>query len=359
LNVKFKGPIYNCSGYSKLKFLFLELHELGVNVQIEHIGNKDNIEFINLEKFQELEQTELTDNYINIAAGIGPQLRIDKNAAYNIAYSMFETSSIPENWVKFYNEFDEIWTPSNFCKKSFDIKDIRCHTEVIPLGYNSKLFKKKHFEKRHFTFLAVGQWVDRKGWDLLVKAYTQEFINDFNVRLCIKTNEPRKANSELIKEYLPEEISTSNMPRIMINNKPIGESQVPLLYQEADVYILPSRGEAFGLPFLEAIASGIPVVAPDFGGQTDFINEEVGWLIPIKQLRHLSDRLCKINSAYKGLWFAESDIEDIRQMMRYIYYNRDEVKEKGNKARIFAENYTWEKIAKKAEKRLNEIWEKL
>lgn len=354
--INYKGPIYNCSGYSQIKFLFLNLFRRGVKIKLNHFGNKEQVDFFYFEDFQKLEKTELEKPYINIVSGIAPQLRRDNEAAYNIGYSMFETNTVPENWIQFYNEMDEIWTPSTFCKKSLNIKDLKCIITIIPIGVDTEVFSPKKREEHSFTFLSVGKWVDRKGWDLLINAYTSEFIGDFNIRLCIKTDEQTKTKEELIKEYLTTD-RTSHMPRILINNQKVGEKTLPLFYNEADCYILPSRGEAFGIPFLEAMASGIPVIASDFGGQLDFVNEEVGWLIPIHTLRHLSDRLCKINSAYKNLWFAEPDIKDVREVMRYVYKNQEEVKKKGFKSReLVEEKFTWNRVTDLAEKRLKEIW---
>jgi len=111
------------------------------------------------------------------------------------------------------------------------------------------------------------------------------------------------------------------------------------------------------LPALEAMSCGLPVIISDFGGQTDFVTDDVGWLIPIKTLKNLSERLCKINAAYKDLWFAEPDIKDIRKIMRHVFENREEVKTKGRKSSEYVKNnLTWDKIANIAENKLKEIW---
>jgi glycosyltransferase involved in cell wall biosynthesis len=361
MNIRYVGPIYNCSGYSQLKFLFLKLSSRGHLVSLKSIGNKDSVEFLHLKKLRKLEETELEYPYINITSGIGPQIRPDLNAAYNIGYSMFETTQIPDSWIDFYNEFNEIWVPSHFCLNAFNRQDINCRVKVVPFGIDEKLFHPKPHSKLKdfFTFLAVGKWIDRKGWDLLINAYTAEFLNDYKVRLCIKSDEQTKTKHEMIKEYLCSD-QTSHMPRIMINCQKNGEDSMPLFYQEADCFILPSRGEAFNVPSLEAMSCGIPSIVSDFGGHLDFVTNEVGWLIPVNNLKKLSERLCRINTAYKDLWFAEPEIKDIRKIMRYVYEHKDEVKSKGHKARTLVENsHTWNNVADIAEQYLNEIWNQL
>jgi len=361
MNICYRGAVYNCSGYAQIRHLFLQLHKRKHNVRIEPFNSKDNVKILYENEFIKLENTKLKKPYINIISGIAPQLTIDTEASYNIAHSMFETTELPEKWVQLYNQFDEIWTPSNFCFNSFNRKDLSCRIQIIPFGVDSSLYKNiQKKQNQMFTFLSIGQWIDRKGWDLLIQAYTAEFMGQHDVRLCIKTFNDQKSNEEMIKEYLCKCKNSSYMPRIMIKNQKVDESVLPVFYQEADCFILPSRGEAFGLPFLESMASSVPVITTNFGGQIDFVDQTNGWLIEIKQLKHLSERLCKINSAFSNLWFAEPQIDDIRNIMRYVFEHRDEVSQKGKISREFVlNNYTWEKITDIAEAKLLEVFEKL
>jgi glycosyltransferase involved in cell wall biosynthesis len=179
--------------------------------------------------------------------------------------------------------------------------------------------------------------------------------------LCIKTHNDQKTNEEMIREYLSDDVKNSTyMPRIMIKNEKVDEKTMPSFYQEADCFVLPSRGEAFGLPFLEAMASGVPVIATNFGGQTDFVNNDNSWLIEVHQLKHLSERLCKINAGYSKLWFAEPHVTDIRKLMRYVFENKNELMEKAVKAKQdVLKNYTWDKVTDIAEARLNEIFKSI
>jgi len=360
MNICYHGAVYNCSGYAQIRHLFLRLYKKGFNVKIKPYRSRDNVKLLYEKDFKLLENTQFEGKYINIASGIAPQLVLDTDASYNIAYSMFETTEVPERWIELYNNFDEVWVPSSFCKKTYNRKDLSCPVRVIPMGVDESLYCNKHKknQKETFTFLATGQWIDRKGWDLLIKSYISEFMGQFDVRLCIKTYNDKKTNEEMIREYLDFDIKNSTyMPRIMIKNEKVDEINMPFFYNEADCYILPSRGEAFNLPALEAMSSSLPVIVSDFGGHLDFVNEDFSWLVPVKRLSHLSERLCKINSAYKDLWFAEPEISDIRKIMRYVYENRDEVKEKGAKARKYVEeNLFWDKATDLAEERLKQIW---
>lgn len=74
------------------------------------------------------------------------------------------------------------------------------------------------------------------------------------------------------------------------------QTQVSLskLYNISDVLAVPSRVEGFGLVAIEALACGLPVVATNQGGMTDFINEKVGALVDVEDAVMLEKELSKI-----------------------------------------------------------------
>jgi glycosyltransferase involved in cell wall biosynthesis len=92
---------------------------------------------------------------------------------------------------------------------------------------------------------------------------------------------------------------------------------VARIYNVADVSVVPSRNEAFGLVAVEALACGTPVVATDTGGLPDFISENVGTLVPVDDPDSL----------------AEAIIAEIKNGTKYT---------KGKYASQYAmDNFTW------------------
>ncbi len=68
--------------------------------------------------------------------------------------------------------------------------------------------------------------------------------------------------------------------------------ELKALHREADVFVLPSKGECFGIATIEAMASGIPVVASDVGGTADIVDEgETGYIVPAGSVRDLGRAL--------------------------------------------------------------------
>lgn len=90
------------------------------------------------------------------------------------------------------------------------------------------------------------------------------------------------------------------------------------LYNIADIFVMPSRREPFGLVALEAMACGLPVVATNQGGLVEFVNSQVGALVPVDDEAALADAvLAELarNQAdpQRGDRIAEKVLEDYAQ----------------------------------------------
>jgi glycosyltransferase involved in cell wall biosynthesis len=86
------------------------------------------------------------------------------------------------------------------------------------------------------------------------------------------------------------------------------QEEVAHIYNVADVSVVPSRVEPFGLVAIESLACGTPVVATNEGGLPDFINERVGALVPVDDAERLASAIVhEIHShskQTKGKWAA-------------------------------------------------------
>ena len=84
---------------------------------------------------------------------------------------------------------------------------------------------------------------------------------------------------------------------ILLNE--VGRDKLKDIYPQGDAFVLASKSETFGVVFIEAMATGLPVIATDCGGPSDFVNEKNGYLIPVDDKKSLVDALVKMrNNAY-------------------------------------------------------------
>lgn len=150
----------------------------------------------------------------------------------------------------------------------------------------------KRTQKSGFTFISIGNLIELKGFDLLVEAFAEAFKDDKSVKLNIVGAGPEKEKLQhIVNQY------DLNNNIVLLNE--VGRDKLKVLYPESDAFVLASKSETFGVVFIEAMATGLPVIATDCGGPSDFVNEQNGYLIPVNDKKSLVDALMKMrNNAY-------------------------------------------------------------
>ncbi|MCC7362936.1 MAG: glycosyltransferase family 4 protein [Dehalococcoidia bacterium] len=69
-------------------------------------------------------------------------------------------------------------------------------------------------------------------------------------------------------------------PGVRVHRTEANSPELHALYRDADLFVMPTTAECFGLVTVEALASGLPVIVTDMGGARDIVDEgETGWLI--------------------------------------------------------------------------------
>lgn len=182
-----------------------------------------------------------------------------------------------------------------------------------PNGFDASIFRVKHLERTeicntlkipataHKIVSFVGKFTDFKGIDILIRSakIVSNEINDIAFVLA--------GNGQLKNELqiLASELNLSNV--YFIGHQT--QENVAGLYNLADLSVVPSRIEPFGLVAIEALACGTPVVATNAGGLPDFINEQVGTLVEMENVEALAQAIIseiKLNSKVtKGKFAAE------------------------------------------------------
>ena len=157
--------------------------------------------------------------------------------------------------------------------------------KVIPAGVNLDTFKPVNqsiarqrvgiHEKQ--VILYVGRIEPLKGIDVLLEAAALLDRSD-DIRVLIVGGSPGN-DAELDRlKALTTELGIESMVTF---TGAIKQNKLPDYYSAADVFVLPSHSESFGLAALEAMACGTPVVVSRVGGLKTFIdNGETGYLVP-------------------------------------------------------------------------------
>lgn len=128
--------------------------------------------------------------------------------------------------------------------------------------------------------IGAGRFVEWKGFDILLKA-VEKALEKRDFILWLVGDGPEKYKLET---YVASSRTLSGKVRFWGFKNDIR----PFLWG-ADLFVLPSSNpEPFGLVLLEAMACGLPVIATSAGGPLDIISDDMGWLVPPRDI----DSLC-------------------------------------------------------------------
>jgi glycosyltransferase involved in cell wall biosynthesis len=164
----------------------------------------------------------------------------------------------------------------------------------------------------------------------------------------------RDTIADYIKRFCPK---PSEHPHIVHIGSAIPEKDLAVLYNMCQCYVSPSRGEGWGMPFLESGACGLPVIASRCSGQLDFLTDYNSYLIDIEGYDMGSQEIKEISSYYEGVPFAvlgNKFVEKLKETMRHVYCNYSEAQAKSNLLKEDIENnFTWKHTVLRIAERLS------
>jgi glycosyltransferase involved in cell wall biosynthesis len=124
-------------------------------------------------------------------------------------------------------------------------------------------------------------------------------------------------------------------------------------YQEADAFVLPTRAEGWGLPIIEALACGTPVVTTRYSGQSEFLSAVEGCFYPIDYtMAPIRDpeflRYWPGVDTLGGEW-AEPDFASLSRGLRGVFENHPQWAVRARSAStIIRREFSWSLAAEKA-----------
>lgn len=213
------------------------------------------------------------------------------------------------NWVM--NNSDFIVAQSSNTKNNAH-KYYKCkrNIEIIPLPYEpfnftEKTRKELGLEEDAFYTISVGRLVARKGFDFLIRSVAK--IKNNKIKALIIGDGPEKKNLQELAESL------GVTERIVFLDSVTEEQKFQYL-AIADVYVLSSIHEGFGIVLQEAMQVGLSIIATDNGGQVDFVKEgENGFLVKFGDEKEMVDKIEEIyaNKSLK-LYFSDYNKSTIK-----------------------------------------------
>jgi glycosyltransferase involved in cell wall biosynthesis len=230
---------------------------------------------------------------------------------YVVTRCMVEVDRIPPAWVRRINgpEVDEVWVPAAFLVDAFYKSGVRPDRRVfvVPDGIDVHEFDPATVApaaviagdaryRGYYKFFSNFKMDVSKGWDLLYQAYFTTFKKSDRVVLYIKTYLwdsgvlAQWHNSTLgernVREYVANVIGVppGEMAAFVILAQAMPADEIRALYAASDCFVLPTKGEGWGLPLQEAMAMGLPTIGTNWGGNIQFMNATNSLLIDIEGL---------------------------------------------------------------------------
>lgn len=218
-----------------------------------------------------------------------------KMAPINIGYTAgIETTKVAPDWIQLGDQMDHIILVSDHAREIYQRtainvaeqngtiirENVTCVTPMTTVNYPTRIVEPKIEGlnlSTDFNFLTVAQWGPRKNLNRTIKCFVEEFLND-DVGLIVKTNIGKnnkidRLNTKKKINRLLDKLPKNRKCKVYLIHGHLSPEEMSGLYQHPKVkaYVSMTHGEGFGLPLFEAAYYGLPVVAPLWSGQNDFL----------------------------------------------------------------------------------------
>jgi glycosyltransferase involved in cell wall biosynthesis len=265
-----------------------------------------------------------------------------------VHYATFESTIVPRELVQEVNQHVTLLlVPCKWNLKLYRDRGVTVPIRLLPHGIHPERFPLLERPMREtFTIGTFGDLSIRKGIDVLIRAFFAEFGPEEPVRLLVK----QTYGDEHHRVEWPVEPDNR---RFVVRTGFLDQEALLGFLGEMDLFVLPSRGEGFGLCGLEAMATGLPTIATNWSGMADYLDPDDSF--PLNYRLVDADGAYVSHTRYFGQW-AEPDERHLRQLMRWAFEHRSDVSAMGRRAseRVHRD-WTWSRVIDRLETMLDAV----
>lgn len=252
-----------------------------------------------------------------VLSWIGHALEGWGRAPVTFVNAMWESTVVPAAFVERLNTATAVICPSGWVADTFRDSGVRVPIAVVPQGVDPQRYPFSGPRRgRGLTTLIVAAWAARKNLGESVAAWQLAFDGDPDARLMIKT---RFGGGN--RAQLPDD------ERISVVDDNEESPGIAHRYRQADV-LLALGGEGFGLPLLEGMACGLPVVALDAQGQADTCALAGDAVLRVPA----ADWVPYDDGQYRSGLRAVPDVPSVAAALRWVADHRDDADAMGQRA---------------------------
>ena len=322
--------------------------------QIHGIGAVvDEVDFLDPAAIDQAIATSQADdiNICFVAANIHEHFR-----GRNVQWVVFESTRIPETIRPAIQGADQVWVPSAWghsvlVAHGIDADRIR----IMPEGVDGARFhahgRRSRTVARPLRFLTVGKYEQRKGIDETIEAFAQVYANQPQAELVIKSN--YFTNHRQKYDALHGKISTLGLNNVSLLWGEMTSDQLADLYRACDVFVLPTRAEGWGLPLIEAVAAGMPIITTMHSGHMEFLQHVTDSVLTVAHVITAID--CPEYCSYYptpdndwGVW-ARPDVDSLVTCMQQALQQEHRLYTHAQRnSKIIRERFSWSRSAELA-----------
>jgi len=271
----------------------------------------------------------------------------------------WEFGSVPAAWVEEINaNVDELWVPSEYVRSMYTADGVAPErVVVVPNGVDLEVFRPRTPDEQPqqpagLRFLFVGGLILRNGPDLLLQAFKRAFGERRDVTLVIKDFGADGVYAGGNREPFLEHVASGRLPTVEFHNQDVTTDELAALYRSCDVLVHPYRGEGFGMPVLEAMASGLPAIVTAGGPTDEFCPPDAGWRIRSTRTAMPLELLGPFTPV-RTPWMLEPDLDHLVELLLEVATNPAEIRARGTQARAVAERLSWDVVASRYQQRID------
>ena len=273
-----------------------------------------------------------------------------------IKWGIFETDSLPTDYISYLRRSHLIWVPSRWAKTvlvSHGLDSDQIH--VVREGVNPDIYhphcRPKPSTNGIFRFFMCGKKETRKGLDELLQGFKIAFGSDATTELHLKADYfwggREKANAK--QGELARQIDDLGLSNVVTVSGALSTSDMALLYSNYDAMVFPSRAEGWGLPLIEAIACGLPVISTYYSGHTEYLSAIDGHFVKLDH--HLQPISCPefLQHWKAGGQWAVASPDEIAQKLVFIRENYKSFQQRAMTAsQTIRDHFSWRHAAEQA-----------
>lgn len=349
MKVRYCGPALDYSGYGEAN-----RHDIGALIAagVDVVGEytKHCLEIADFGDLGELARkcaNNTTDDYQIKILHTTPNIygRFIEPGKYHIGRVFWETDKLPPDFARGVSMVDEIWTGSEFNAQAIRNAGITDKPIfIIPEAIKTPAPKLEPFivnNKDDFKFYSIFEWTERKNPKTLLEAFWREFENDYGVSLVLKTyiddfTPERRQSIRNRFTAFRDQLKLGNNAPVYLYTSLLNRDEMYRFHETFDCFVSAHRGEGWGIPQMEAMLLGKPVISTNCGGIHEHIKDEAK-LVPCMMIP-------VANVDRNDVWYqpdqkwAEVNVEQLRKDMRWVYENRRSAKAMGKRAKSMVEN---------------------